>query len=218
MYQTILFDFDGTIADSYEGITKCVQTALRHFDIDVKDRTELRRFIGPTLTYAFSEFYGLNEPDTQKAIDLYRAEYRKTGIYEITYYDGILSLIQKLHRQGFTVCIASAKPRVFLEQIIRRAEMEPFFHEIAGCELDGTRTHKEEIIAHVLSHLPGTDPKSVLMVGDRMHDGKGAQVNGVDFCGVLYGFGSKEELSAYHPVYLADHVADLERFLLTGQG
>ncbi|WP_077533617.1 HAD-IA family hydrolase [Massiliimalia massiliensis] len=215
-YRTLLFDLDGTLTDSFEGITKSVQYALSHFGIEVDDLTELKCFIGPSLYDSFTEFYHMDHETALLAVEKYRERFRETGIYENKLYDGAAEMLESLHRAGFTICTASAKPEVFVRRVLDYFKLTPYFDFIAGSLFDGTRKEKIDVIRYVLEQQQITDLSSTLMIGDRKHDAEGAQLAGLPFCGVLYGFGGEEELAAYPHVYLAESAADLEEFLIHG--
>ena len=215
-YQALLFDMDGTLTDSFEGIAKSVQYALSFFNINVTDLSELTCFIGPSLFDSFQDFYHMDEDTVKLAVEKYRERFRKTGIYENKLYPGIKELLKNCHEAGFQICIASAKPEVFVRKILDYFEIAPYFDFVCGSLLDGGRKDKVDVIRYVLEEQRITDSSSVLMIGDRKYDAEGAQLAGIDFCGVLYGFGSEEELSAYPHVYLAKDTTDLQEFLLHG--
>ncbi len=215
-YQTIFFDLDGTLTDSFEGIAKSVQYALSHFGIQVNDLHELRCFIGPSLYDSFREFYQMDHETATLAVEKYRERFRDTGIYENKLYKGVASMLKTLCGAGFTLCVASAKPEVFVKRILEYFQISQYFDFAAGSLLDNTRKEKADVIRHILSQKQIADPSSVLMVGDRKHDAEGAQQTGLSFCGVLYGFGSREELAAYPHVYLAQSPQELQEFLLHG--
>lgn len=215
-YQTILFDLDGTLTDSFEGITKSAQYALAHFGIQINDLNQLKKFIGPSLYESFTQFYQMDHDTANAAVEKYRERFREIGIFENKLYDGIANMLKTLCETGATLCIASAKPEVFVKRILDYFQIAQYFTFVCGSTLDGFRSSKEDIIACVLDHFGQPDLSHVIMVGDRSHDAKGAAFHQVPFCGVLYGFGDKAELSAYPSVYLAPDVQSLQEFLLHG--
>ena len=210
-YNVILFDLDGTITDPGIGITNSVAHALKKYGITVEDRAELYKFIGPPLHKSFEEFYGV---DGLQAVDYYREYYRDKGIYENIVYGGIESMLKKLKAAGKKVILATSKPEIFAREILRYFNLTEYFYYAAGANLDGTLTDKAEVIAYALKEGNVTDKSTVLMIGDREHDIIGAKKNGIDSLGVLYGYGSREELEAAGADYIAATVEEMEKMLL----
>ncbi|MBX8473824.1 HAD family hydrolase [Pseudomonas cichorii] len=199
-YQNILFDLDGTLTDPRLGITRSIQFALAKLGIDEPDITRLEHFIGPPLLQAFMQFYDMDEARAWEAVGFYRERFKVTGLYENQVFDGVPELLEALASQGRTLYIATSKPWVFAHEIARHFDFAKYFKVIYGSELDGTRTDKVELIAHLLEH-EGLDPSQTLMIGDRKHDLIGGLRNGLDVAAVGYGFGSHEELTAQTPTY-----------------
>lgn len=210
-YNVILFDLDGTITDPGIGITNSVAYALKKHGITVEDRAELYKFIGPPLHLSFEEYYGL---DGQQAVEEYREYYRDKGIYENVVYSGVEAMLKKLNEAGKKVILATSKPEIFAREILRYFNLADYFYYAAGANLDGTLTDKAEVIAYALAEGGVTDKSTVLMVGDRKHDIIGAKKNGIDSMGVLYGYGSREELEAAGADYIAATVEEITEMLL----
>ena len=199
-YQTILFDLDGTLTDPREGITRSIQFALARLGIDEPDITRLEHFIGPPLLQAFMQFYGFDEAKAWEAVGFYRERFKVTGLYENRVFDGVFELLDTLAGQNRTLYIATSKPWVFAREIARHFDFARYFKVIYGSELDGTRTDKVDLIAHLLAEEE-LDPAQTLMIGDRKHDLIGGTRNGLDVAAVGYGFGSLEELTEQKPTY-----------------
>ena len=199
-YHTVLFDLDGTLTDPREGITRSIQFALGKLGIDEPDLTRLEHFIGPPLLQAFMQFYAFDEAKAWEAVNFYRERFKVTGLYENRVFDGVTPLLETLSGQGRQLFIATSKPWEFAREIARHFDFARHFKVIYGSELDGTRTNKVELIAHLLQE-EGLDPADTLMIGDRKHDLIGARSNGLDAAAVGYGFGSFEELNAEAPTY-----------------
>ncbi len=210
---TLLFDLDGTLTDPREGITRSVQFALARLGIDEPDLTALEHFIGPPLLQCFMSSYELDEATAWQAVNHYRERFRVTGLYENRIFDGVLELLEALLVDGRTLYIATSKPTVFAREIARHFAFERHFKVIYGSELDGTRTNKVELIAHLLQQ-ERLDPSQALMIGDRKHDLIGAHRNGLRAIGVGYGFGSREELLAENPAHYCATLAELRAVLL----
>jgi len=199
-HATILFDLDGTLTDPREGITRSIQHALAKLGIDEPDLTKLEPFIGPPLLQAFMEFYGFDEARAWEAVGHYRERFKTVGLYENLLFDGVLEMLEHLRGQGRTLYVATSKPSVFAREIARHFAFDHHFKVIYGSELDGTRTNKIELIAHLIAE-ERLDPEHTLMIGDRKHDLIGAHRNGLQAVGVGYGFGSHAELMAESPAY-----------------
>jgi phosphoglycolate phosphatase len=212
-YQTILFDLDGTLIDSFDGITRSAQYALKEFGITVENREQLRPFIGPPLLDSFQDLYHFPPEKAALAVKKYRERYETIGWQENTLYDGIPELLRALHGAGKTLCIASSKPTVFVKRILHYFELEAYFAHISAADLVGGLQHKSEIVDAVFTRH-GADRQHAVMIGDRKFDAQGALDNQVDFIGACYGYGSREELAAYPHAYLADSAADIGTFLL----
>lgn len=209
MHQTVLFDLDGTLTDPGEGITNSVVYALKKYGIKVSDQRELYKFIGPPLHESFQVFYGFSEEQAQEAVEFYREYYRETGIFENKVYDGIKDTLERLKKSGRKLIVATSKPEIFAKEILEHFHLEEYFSFVAGANLDGTRTRKNEVIFYALESCQIREYSEVIMVGDREHDILGAARLGIDAIGVLYGYGSKKELRDAGAVALAEHPQDI---------
>ncbi|WP_254075320.1 HAD family hydrolase [Paenibacillus tritici] len=209
----ILFDLDGTLTDPKEGITKSVEYALNQFSIEVEHPDLLIPYIGPPLYDSFIEIQGFTAEAAAQAVEFYRERYRTLGMFENHVIPGIPELLESLRAKGFELYVATSKPIVFAEQILRHYELDGFFKYAAGSNLDGTRSKKREVIEHVLEENNLLASQS-LMIGDREHDIIGAKACGVASVGVLFGYGSGEELSAAGADYIAPAVSSVEDIIL----
>ncbi|MBF9002760.1 MULTISPECIES: HAD family hydrolase [Vibrio] len=212
MFNTVLFDLDGTLTDPKVGITKSVQYALKRFDIEVNDLDELIPFIGPPLKESFMAFYGLSEEQALQAITYYREYFSQTGILENELYAGIPELLAALKQHKLTLAIATSKPTPFAEKIADHFDFAKYFDVIVGSNLDNTRTSKHEVIEYTLKILNKTAGEAI-MIGDRKHDLIGASLSDMPAIGVLYGYGSQEELSKENPYQIVEDVAGLQETL-----
>ncbi|SPU00024.1 HAD family hydrolase [Lysinibacillus capsici] len=212
-YSVVLFDLDGTLSDPKIGITKSVQHALQKAGVMVNDLDELEPFIGPPLQVSFQEIYGFNDTQITRAIRDYRERFTERGMFENKLYEDIPALLAHLKQQGYILTIATSKPTVFAEQIIKYFQLESYFDLVVGSHLDGSRSAKGEIIAEVLQQLDSYPKDQFIMIGDRKYDLIGARENQIDAIGVTYGFGSLEELKNEEPTYIVDHVNDLLKYL-----
>ncbi|MCB5093563.1 HAD family hydrolase [Streptococcus mutans] len=214
MYQTILFDLDGTLTNPALGITNSLAYALEKFNIEVTDKKELYRFIGPPLQDSFENFYHFSKEDSLKAVDFYRDYFRHKGLYENEVYQGIPDLLERLKAQGKKLLVATSKPEEFARQILKHFELFDYFDLVAGASMDGSRRLKGDVIAYALTSAQVSDLSATIMIGDREHDIIGAKKNGLDAIGVLYGFGNREELKKAGATYIATNVEELQGRLL----
>ncbi len=213
MYDTILFDLDGTLTDPGIGITNSVMHALKKYSITVTDRSQLYRFIGPPLIESFETFYGFSHEQAVESVGFYREYYRDRGIYENRVYEGIPALLDRLKSAGRRLLLATSKPEEFAVRILEHFELLNYFDIAAGAAMDETRTAKADVIAYALGLAGITDPGSCIMVGDRKHDILGARAQGMASMGVLFGYGSLSELKEAGADLIADTVEDIGRLL-----
>ena len=214
-YSTLLFDLDGTLTDSGEGIINCVLYALEHFGIHETDESLLNSFIGPPLYHSFKRWYPqFSEEDIQQAMRFYRERYQTDGMFENRVYDGIYALLDSLRAAGYRLVIATAKPEHFTWPIVRHFELDRRFDLLYGCIESIGRLDKADVIRHLLSVNPDMNSENTIMIGDRDHDVIGAAKNGLDCIGVLYGFGDRQELTNAGAKYIAETVDELRQLLL----
>jgi phosphoglycolate phosphatase len=187
--------------------------ALKKYGIDVKDRSELYKFVGPPLHGSFQNYYGFTKEEADKAVEYYREYYRDKGIFENLLYDGMEVFLKKLHDSGRTLILATSKPTVFAKQILESFDIAKYFTYIVGSNLDGTMVKKDEIIKCAIKSCGIIDLSKVVMVGDREHDIIGAKKAGVGSIGVLYGYGNRNELENAGADFIADTVDDIWNIL-----
>jgi len=212
-YDYILFDLDGTITNPGIGITNSVIYALKKYGINVSDRTQLYNFIGPPLLDSFEKYYGFSKEESKNAVDYYREYYAEKGIFEADVYDGIEELLRKLIAIGKTLIVATSKPEIFAVQVLKHYGLDHYFTYIAGSNFDETRTKKAEVITYALETCKIKDMEKIVMVGDREHDMIGATTVGIDAIGVLFGYGSREELESTGATYIAEKVEDIYKYI-----
>ncbi|MGI6006960.1 MAG: HAD hydrolase-like protein [Ruminococcus sp.] len=211
MSQIILFDLDGTLTDSAEGITKSVQYALQHFGIEEPDLEKLKCFVGPPLKEQFMKYCHMPERQAETAVAVYRERYAKTGIYENQLYKGIPELLEMLKQEKKTLGVASSKPEIYVRRILEYFQIDHYFDVVVGANMDGSRTQKSEVIEEALLRLQAEDSREdVLMVGDRSHDVEGALKCGIQCIGAAYGYGGASELAQAGAVYIANSVEELK--------
>ncbi len=212
-YDIILFDLDGTITDSAPGITNSVVYALKKYGIQETDYEKLCKFIGPPLADSFQEYYGFSKEQSLEAVKYYREYYSDKGIFENSVYGGFEEVVKKLKERRKQLAVATSKPEPFAGRIIEHFGLAPYFDCVAGMELDGGRGTKAEVIQYALDMCRVRDKEKVLMVGDRRHDVMGARSAGIDCLGVLYGFGTREELEEAGADYIAETVGEILDFI-----
>lgn len=211
MYHTILFDLDGTLTDSGPGITNSVAYALKKWDIIENDINILKKFVGPPLDASFAKYYGFSKEKCVQAIQYYREYYLTKGIYENQVYDGMEDLLKWLRDTGRRAIVATSKPEPSAIHVLEYFHMDSYFDIIAGATMDGSRVEKSDVIRYALDRAGIRDLSGVVMVGDRENDIQGAKANGLDSIGVLYGYGSREELEEAGAMQIAETVEDLRR-------
>ena len=210
MTKAVLFDLDGTLTASGEGIVKSVQYALERMGREVPDPSALTVFIGPPLVQEFMGFSGMTHEEALRALDLYRERYTTVGLFENHPYQGIVELLGSLRAGGITTCVASSKPEPFVQRILDHFGMAGLFDQVVGATLDEKRTAKADVINEALVQLGMSGERdSVIMVGDRAQDACGAQSAGVGFVGVTYGYGTREELLGAGAQVVVDSVVEL---------
>lgn len=195
MRKNILFDLDGTLTDPFEGITNSVIYSLKKCGIDESDKQKLKCFIGPPLYKSFMVEYSLSRSDALKAVDYYREYYADKGIFENFLYDGINETLEFLSERGNFLYVATSKPKIFAEKILRHFDISKYFRFVAGATLDSRLVEKSDIIKFAIEEN-NIDVSHAVMIGDRKHDILGAKQNKIKSIGVLYGYGTFEELSA----------------------
>ena len=213
MYDIVLFDLDGTLSDTSAGVTKGVQIALKELGIEA-ELSELTKFIGPPLQYSFSNFYGFDEEQCSKAIDIYRNYYlNEGGMFENTPYDGLHELLDKIHADGKVLAVATSKLESAAIEVLNRNGLAKHFDLICGASADGRITTKKEVLEELFVRAGNPDKSRVVLIGDTFFDAKGAAAVGIDCVGVLYGFGTKEELLNEGVKYIAETVEDIYQYI-----
>lgn len=212
MWNTVLFDLDGTLTDSAPGITHSVAHALAYFGIH-EEPESLLKFIGPPLNESLPEFYGFTAEQTAKAVEVFREYFNEKGWCENAPYPGVPELLRDLKAAGLRLMVATSKPEVQAVRILKHFGLAEYLDRICGAPLnneDGAR--KSAVIRNALSYVD--DPDSVVMVGDRRHDVAGAKETGLPCIGVLYGYGGREELEEAGADFIAEDMDKLRELLL----
>lgn len=212
MYETVLFDLDGTIIDSAEGIMCSFEYTFRKLGLPVPTREEMNVFIGPPLHHSFEKICGLSKAGAEHAVEVYREYFAEKGVYQNRVYEGMEELLAKLCVRGKRLVLATSKYELYAVQILENLGFAKYFSFVAGSRKDGGRGTKREVIEYALAST-GACKESSVMVGDRMHDTIGASEAGVDSIGVLFGFGSRKELISAKATHIAESPEDIFRII-----
>lgn len=219
-YELLLFDLDGTLTASGEGITKSVQYSLEKMGMGEKGRDlkKLEVFVGPPLLHSYMKYCGMTEPEAEQAVVYYRERYNVVGLFENEPYEGIERLLSKAKEKGYLLAVASSKPEELVNRILEHFNLNTYFDWIAGSDKNRLKMTKADVIELVLDKLKYSRKREkVLMIGDREQDVIGAQNAGIACLGVAYGYGSRVELEQAGADQVADTVKDLEHLLECGE-
>ena len=211
MKKVILFDLDGTLTDSGEGIINCVIYALERFGLPVPSREALRYFVGPPLHESFIK-QGVPADRAEEAVAIYRERYVPVGMFENTPYPGVRELLEKLKAEGHTLYVASSKPEWMCVEILKHFDLAKYFEKICGATMDTSRTNKEAVIEYLIRENGRSD--NMLMVGDTRFDVTGAKAHGIPCIGVSWGYGSVAELRNAGAAAIAESMEALQELLL----
>ena len=212
-YPYIIFDLDGTLTDSGPGVMNGIIYALERFGVEAPDRAALHECIGPPLRESFRRLGGFSREKAEEAIEVFREYYAPIGIFENSVYPGIAAALGELKAAGRTLAVATSKLDVSALRVLDHFGLSAYFDLVVGSRADGTLSEKAEVLEHTL-RLLGAGAADALMVGDRKYDVEGAAENGVACMGVLYGYGSREELERAGAVCLAETPEDIARLIL----
>ena len=214
-YDYVLFDFDGTVADTGEGIRRSVAYSLEKLGRIVPDKAVLDRFIGPPLHDSYAQYFGMDDAEAERAVSAYRERYVDVGLYESALYPGIGMLLRALHRSGVYVAIASAKPQFMIERLAAHFGIDKYLDAIVGIGLDRHSGDKREQILRALPE--GADRARACMVGDRRFDIEAAKALGLSAIGAGYGYAEAGELEAAGADAVYESVPDMCASLLNGE-
>lgn len=213
-FDSFFWDLDGTLTESSPGIINSVKYALERFGINETDEEKLKLFVGPPLMFSFQEFYGFSKEDARKAMNIYREYFGEKGLFENSVYKGIKETLNELKLLGKRLFVATAKPEIYMTRILDKFELTDFFEDACGSDLEETRSEKSKVIEYTINkNNLSEEQKSgkILMIGDRKYDIIGAHKNNLKCAGVLWGYGSKEELSENGADFLVENPEDFLR-------
>ena len=217
-YQYIIFDLDGTLIKSEEGLYDSITYALEKSGVHPGDRTEMNKMIGPVLWESFQKFYNMSAEEADRANAFFNEAYEKEGIYNVSLYEGVELMLQTLRNAGRILLVVTAKPRDMAEIVLNHTGIEQYFQAVIGPAREDKKTDKGSLIRKALSFLAstGTDiflREQAVMVGDRMFDIEGAGETAIDSIGVLYGYGSRQELVQAGATWIADTPAEVVKLI-----
>ena len=214
-YDHCLFDLDGTLTDSKEGILNSLRYAAARFGVEIPP-DGFDRFIGPAIRDSFKQNFGFNNARAEEATAVYREYFSSKGIYENKLYPGVAEMLERLSERGVTISLATSKTAAYAERILKHFGVDRYFSFVAGSEFDGRRSDKKELILYAMKNIDGMKLKCrpAVMAGDREYDVTGAKQAGIKCVGVTYGYGAPEELTSAD--YIADDTEELTEIILYG--
>lgn len=211
LYDAVIFDLDGTLTDSREGIFNCARYALEKLNWPVPEEKVLQRFLGPPLVESFMRYCGMDEETAWKGMRLYREKYVPEGCYQNAAYPGIPLLLKTLKEQGAYLAVATGKPQKSAEEVLRHFGLLPYFDAVAGPSESEAHADKKDLILRVLP-----EGKKAVMIGDTAGDIRGGHQAGIDAIGAMWGYGDPDELMAQKPEYALPDVYALLETLCPG--
>ena len=203
--KSIFFDLDGTLTDSGEGIINCATLALQHYNLPIPSYEQMRTMVGPPLRDSFLRF-GVPAEEVDNAVAIYRSRYVPIGIFENTPYEGIRELLEKLHKLGYPMYVATSKPEEMAGKVLAHFDLAKYFTRVCGATMDHTRGTKSQVIAYLLAQCGAENP---IMVGDTAFDVEGAKAHGIPTIGVAWGYGKVKDMEAAGAVAIANTVEEL---------
>ena len=223
-YDIALFDLDGTLSESGEGILECVRMIFKEMERPLPDDDEIRRFIGPPM-YESLKRVGFNHRDAETGVEIYKKNFIKTGIYKNKVYDGMFEVLDDLKSAGVKLGVASTKYQAFTDRIITMLKLEKYFDIIGGStsltgntpDSERPRHNKIDVMNFVIDSLRENSDERIVMIGDTKYDADGAASVGCDLIGCLFGYGTKKEIEEYYTIgtpMFASHPLDIKKFIL----
>ncbi len=211
-YQLVLFDLDGTLTASHPGILRCVRDTLKKQGYPVPEMDVLRKFIGPPLKVSLEEFCGITGEAADQFVTEYRLLYNAHGVYEASVFEGLFPVLQMLRKAGYQLAVATSKPQTPAELVTNHFKLTPCFDKVCGSSED-EKGSKLRVIQNALSAFHAA-PARTLMIGDTHFDAEGAQLAGTDFLGVLYGYGTEEEMRRFGGRHFVKTPEEIQHWLL----
>ncbi|MBQ4128281.1 MAG: HAD hydrolase-like protein [Ruminococcus sp.] len=212
-YDIALFDLDGTISASAQGIKYCIQQTLDKMGKPHPDLSDYSKYIGPPLLHTFQKLCGLDEVEAQQAVEIYVKLYDVDGLKQNKLFDGIEEVLSACRENGIRIAVCSSKHEKIATKVVELLGVYDYFDKICGSTIDGSRKKKEELIPYSLEKLGANSRQKVVMIGDTSFDAIGAKICGVDFIGVTYGYGKKEDMEKCGAKVFADTPQNLHNYL-----
>ena len=211
MFDYLFFDLDGTLTDPAQGITNSFVHALKYFGIEIPSYETLCTFIGPPLPETFKSQFGFDDQKVAEGVKIYREYFATKGLLENSVYPGIPELLAGLKAAGKKLVVATSKPEEYSVRIIEHFGLAQYFENVCGSLMDESRSKKDEVITYAIERNHISDKSKILMIGDRKHDILGAKKIGLKSCGVLFGYGSREELEEAGADFISENVSRLDK-------
>lgn len=212
--KVVLFDLDGTLIDSSEGITKSCQHTMKHYGMEETDLNSFRRFIGPPLSESFMNFYGFSEEKALEAVRIYRERYNTIGLFECCLYPGVKECLQALKAAGYLISVASSKPEETCKRMLTHFGIIDLFDEVVGATMDGRINTKEQVLREVLRRFANVSIADMVLVGDTIFDVEGANSVGIASIGVSFGFGKTEEMQRAGALCICDSFSEVTDYFM----
>jgi phosphoglycolate phosphatase len=216
-YKHIIFDLDGTLSDSREGIFNAYYYTFNKLNISSPDENTLMNLIGPPLQKGFADAFGLQGAENESAVKVFREYYSTKGLFENKLYDGINDLLDQLVQAGASLYVATSKYNVYANQVLQYFGIANCFTEVAGADYGGYHASKVDLVAGILRRNNIRDPMEAVIIGDTRYDIDAAAELGIDSIGVTYGFSSFEDIESFDPDYIVENVEALQSLLLNGE-
>ena len=213
-YDYILFDFDGTLSDSAPGVRKCIELTLKEIGRPIPDLSDYSKYVGPPLNRTFERLCGLSCEESFAVLPIYRKYYNDVGVRENRMYDGVKELLKALRASGKKLAVCTSKNEALAEKSMKEIGAYPYFDAICGSKDDGTRKEKRDLIPYALSSLCCEEKRNAVMIGDTFFDAEGARLCGIDFIGVLYGYGDEASMKKEGAKVFAETPDELSKLLI----
>lgn len=210
--ENLFFDLDGTIIDSSEGIFNSLRYVIKTHNLFMPDEKTLNTFIGPPLHSSFERIFKVDFKTSDEFVKTYREWYSSKGVMEFSLYEGLQEVFKNLSSK-YTLFVTTSKPTHYAIDILKKADVFKYFKEISGSEKDKPDNSKQQVVDYVIDKY-NLDKNTCALIGDTKFDGEGAKLCEIDFYGVTYGFGTKEELLKFNPVKLFDTTKDIENYFM----
>lgn len=213
IYDYVLFDLDGTLSASAPGIKRCIELTMEKMGKETPDLSDYSRYIGPPLVTTFKKLCGLTEEESKEALRIYLEYYDTEGEPRNSLFEGTLEMLRRLRESNAKVAVCTSKNEISAKNVCDFLHVTELLDALCGSDHSTGRKEKEEIIPYAMETLGATRDNKVVMIGDTKFDAKGAVCSGVDFVGVTYGYGKKEDMTAEGATKFADNASELERIL-----